>query len=145
LKPLPTALGAVILVTLFTLLNCSPPPFADASSDMPFPAGKWALSRRSTGQSNRIEKLPGREDRYAGMRLEFQQMPIATDDVVGLASHRAFEHAVIIRVVLDHVENEIRGDHISYPFQLGSDGCGIFGRHAEFDPQLVFELIQQRR
>ncbi len=31
------------------------------------------------------------------MRLELQQMPIAADDVVSTAGHRAFEHAVIVQ------------------------------------------------
>jgi hypothetical protein len=49
-----------------------------------------------------IEELTGAENGDSVVLAEFQQVPIAGDDEIGMAFDGAFQNAIVVRVVFDH-------------------------------------------
>ena len=76
-------------------------------------------------QSSCIEKLPDGQDRDAFVRVQTQEMAVATDDNIGVALDGAFEYAVIIGVVCDDLKNKIRFRPIGDSFQSGADDSRV--------------------
>jgi hypothetical protein len=44
-------------------------------------------------------------------------MAVTGHDYIGLSLNRALQNAVVVWIVADHVEGEVRGDQFSYPDQ----------------------------
>ena len=59
-----------------------------------------------------VEKGGGRQYRDSSISFEDLEMGIPGDDVVDIAGDRALEDFVVVRIVLNHLQIDVRSDHL---------------------------------
>ncbi len=77
------------------------------------------------------------------MSSQFQQMPVAADDVIRVAGNGAFEHSIVVRIFFHEFELDVWFNQFSGALNFCSDCQRIFVRHAEPATELLVQFIEE--